>query len=173
MTAWRRFQHCRFREVEARWSRRSIPRHTAIRQGHFPQGRFGPMSEWPQICQERSLGKVNWTASVITDPQRPIKARAIPSAPGGPLNLFKPGVVKVVPEPPKQCRTGCHFNRAYLNPGKQAHAVLRWELVIRRYLRIRNVVEPVGCILAPPGTPSTSSRLSGKIKRGPTHWYTK
>ena len=127
----------------------------------------------PTIRQERSLGKVNWTASVISDPERPIKARAIPSAPGGPFNLFKPGAVKVVPEPPKQCRAGCHFNRACLNPRKQAHAVLRWELVIRRYLRIRNMVEPVGCILAAPGTPSTSSRLSGKIMRGPTHRYTK
>ena len=71
------------------------------------------MSEWPQICQERSLGKVNWTASVITDPQRPIKARAIPSAPGGPLNLFKPGVVKVVAEPPKDSRERETINRLH------------------------------------------------------------
>src|ERR1035441_9215863 len=145
--------------------------------GHKPtcgdlSGPAPSTSCWPTIRQERSLGKVNWTASVITDPQRPIKARAIPIGPGGPFNLFKPGAVKVVPEPPKECRTGCHFNRACHNPRK-AHAVLRWELVIRRYLRIRNVVEPVECILAAPGTPSTSSRLSGKIKRGPAHWYTK
>src|ERR1035437_4294410 len=45
--------------------------------------------------------------------------------------------------------------------------------ILLRYLRIRNIVEPVGCILAAPGTPSTSPRLSGEIKRGPTHRYTK
>jgi hypothetical protein len=34
-----------------------------------------PTSEWPTIRQARSLGKVNWTASVLSDPERPIKAR--------------------------------------------------------------------------------------------------
>jgi len=57
-------------------------------------------------------------ASVISDPDRPIKARAIASAPVGPLNLFKPGACKVVPKPQKRFRTGRHFNRAGLNSRK-------------------------------------------------------
>jgi hypothetical protein len=132
-----------------------------------------PTSEWATIRQARSLGKVNWTASVISDPERPIKARAIPSAPSGPLNLFKPGVVKVVPEPQKQCHTGRHFNRAYLNSRKQAHAVLRREWVTRRYLRSRNVVKPGWVYTSATWDALNHRTASGNIKRGPTHWYAK
>src|SRR5690349_20632977 len=53
-----------------------------------------------RIRQALSLGKVNLTRQSSPIPIARSKARAIAaSAPGGPLNLFKPGAGKVVPEP--------------------------------------------------------------------------
>jgi hypothetical protein len=78
-------------------------------------------SGWPTIRQGLSLGKVNWTRQSSPIPIARIKARAIASAPVGPVNLFKPGAGKAVTEPQKQCRSGRHFNGAYLNSRKQVH----------------------------------------------------
>ena len=66
MAAWRRLQHYRFREVEALRSRRSIPRHTAIRQGHFPQGGIQgvsrPAHSRPATLRREGDNTVPWSA---------------------------------------------------------------------------------------------------------------
>ena len=51
-------------------------------------------------------------AGFVNDVQRQHDKTRTHDSQGGSLDLFMPGVVKIVVEPPKQSRTGCHFDDA-------------------------------------------------------------
>ena len=60
-----------------------------------------------------------YTARLSVDIRRQRNEAQAHDSQGGPLHPFTPGVVKIVVEPPEQCRPECHFDDAVQSEADQ------------------------------------------------------